>query len=59
MSSPYLISKKCRKHNVPVEGEVCPLCAQEQGEQDKKDDQLAEQIRRIAKAGKLKGVLFD
>jgi hypothetical protein len=59
MSSPYLISKKCRKHNSPVDGEVCPLCAQEWQEQEKKDDKLAEQIKRLARAGKLRGVSFD
>lgn len=37
----------------------CLYCEQDKAEQDKKDDLLADQIRRLAKAGKLKGVTFD
>ena len=58
MTTPFVVSKKCKKHNIPVDGDVCFYCAQEQQEQEKKDDAFAEQFRRVAKAGKLRGVSF-
>lgn len=50
--------KRCPKGH-PMEETRCLYCEQDKAEQDKKDDLLADQIRRIARAGKLKGITFD
>ena len=59
MTSPYLYTRKCpRGHPVESDATRCPLCAQENREQERKDDLLLEQLDRLAKRGKIKKELL-
>ena len=45
-------AKRCPRGH-PVDSDECFYCKQEDHEQEKRDDKLCEQIKRLVKRGKL------